>query len=89
MISLSTWRSICAPVYILSRRAYFAFSSLNSLSWLASRPLYLTFPLVERGLAHSMLPAQVRHFLARLVLVQQCNDLRFGESALLHPDQGY
>lgn len=43
MISLSTWRSICASVYIFSRRAYFAFNSLNSLSWLASRPLYLAF----------------------------------------------
>ena len=45
MISLGNARSICPPNggYILSSRAYLLLNSLNSLSWLASRPLYVAF----------------------------------------------
>ena len=41
----------------------------------------------DTGLAHAMLPAQVRGLLARLMLAQHPYDLRLGELALSHASQ--
>ena len=46
-----------------------------------------SFPRVKRGLANAVFAHNMRHGLPALLLLQDSDDLRFAESALLHKEE--
>lgn len=64
--------------------AIFRLQLLDALQFADREATVLGFPVIERWLADSQLPAQVRDFLPTLVPGQNRDDLRFGVIALLH-----
>src|SRR5262249_26284143 len=57
---------------------------LQALCFADVQPAVLAFPGVERSFADAALPGKVGDLLPGFVLFQDCDDLRFVESALLH-----
>ena len=81
--SLGTWLSSAnSATRRLSRR--FSSSRLRSLRASATcNPPHLPAPLVERCVGYRVLPAQLSHSYACFGLLENPNDLLFGETALL------
>src|SRR4051812_29708073 len=64
--------------------AVLVFPALQTLCVLHFQPALLAFPGVDCRFADAGLTCEIRDFAARLVLLQDADDLLFAESALLH-----